>query len=101
MIETNIESNVLDIAEVARLEELRQALGVATIADLSEPIAGGLMCFSGIGSRANQAMGLGMNGPIDVAEIDRLIGFYEGRGVEPRIEVCPLADESLVRGLAD
>jgi GNAT superfamily N-acetyltransferase len=59
------------------------------------------MCFAGAGSRANQAMGLGMNGPVDGAELDRLIAFYESRGVEPRIEVCPLADDSLVRGLAD
>ena len=92
---------MFDAAEIARLEESRQSRGVASVADLAEPIAGGFMCFAGPGSWANQAMGLGMSGPVADADIDRLIDFYASRGVEPRIELCPHADPSLVRGLAD
>src|SRR5690606_55780 len=91
----------VDILRIARLEERRQALGVASIADEAEPLSTGMMCFSGPGSWSNQAMGLGMEGPVSAAELDRLIEFYEARGVEPRLELCPLADETLVRGLAD
>ena len=95
------EIHPLDIAEIARHEEAREARTLAEVADVAEPIAGGQMCFAGKSSHANQAMGLGMNGPVDPATIQRLITFYESRGVEPRIELCPLADESLIRGLAD
>ena len=51
----------------ARMEEARQAHSVAAISDLAEPIGGGLMCFAGAGSFANQAMGVGMDGPVDAA----------------------------------
>jgi hypothetical protein len=91
----------IDIADVARLAEARQARSVAVLADEVEPIAGGVMCFSGAGSWTNQAMGLGMSGPVELAEVDRLIRFYESRGVEPKIELCPFADATLVRGLAE
>jgi GNAT superfamily N-acetyltransferase len=99
---------LLDLAEIARLEERRQAVGVAEVADEAEPIAGGTMCFAGLGSWANQAMGLAMgegtgapdDGAVDDAELDRLTAFYESRGAEPRIEVCPFAHPSLIDGLA-
>ena len=91
----------MDLAEIAQLAEARQARSVAVLADEAEPIAGGIMCFAGVGSWANQAMGLGMNGPVEPAEIDRLVRFYESRGVEPKIELCPFAHETLVRGLAE
>src|SRR5687767_5108741 len=41
-----------------------------------------------------------MTGPITGPELDHLCHFYESRGFEPRIEVCPYAHESLIRGLA-
>ncbi|HEV7280645.1 MAG TPA: GNAT family N-acetyltransferase [Pirellulaceae bacterium] len=90
----------LDVAEFARMEERRQAAGVSCVADEWEEIAGGRICFAGVGSWANQAMGLGMEGPVAEADLDRLVDFFESRGVEPRIEVCPLAHPSLVEGLA-
>ena len=54
----------IDLAEFARLEESRKPSSVARIADEFEEIAGGTMCFGGVGSWANQAMGLGMDGPV-------------------------------------
>ncbi len=91
----------IDLLDFARLEESRQAYSVARIADEFEPIAGGTMCFGGAGSWANQAMGMGMNGPVLPADLDRLIAYYEPRGVEAKVELCPFADVSLVRGLAE
>lgn len=85
--------------DIARLEELRQASDTADVADESEPIAGGFMCYSGPGSWANQAAGLGLDGPVSDEDLDRLVEFYVSRGVEPRIEVCPFVDGSLTRGL--
>ena len=87
--------------EFARLEERRQAIATCDCSIESEPIGGGWMSFAGEGSWANQACCVGLDGPVPGAEIDRLVEFYVSRNVEPRIEVCSLADESLVRGLAD
>lgn len=87
--------------DIARLEEARQARGVADAAGYAEPIAGGLMCFGGEGSWANQACNLALDGPVTGDELDRLCHFYTSRGVEPRVELCPFADRSLIEGLAE
>ena len=87
-------------SEIAPLEERRASLGTAEIAREAEKIAGGFMCFTAPGSWSNQAAALGLSGPVESADIDRLIDFYRVRGVEPRVVLCPFADETLVRGLA-
>lgn len=91
----------MDPLELARLEERRQAIGTAEICSIAEPIAGGMMTYSEPGSWSNQAVGLGLETPVSSGEIDRFIAFYESRGVEPRIEVCPYADPSLLALLAE
>ena len=90
----------LSYVEIARLEEKRMVFGVSAIVQEAVPIAGGVMCYDGPKSWANQAMGLGMEGPVSYGDLDRLVDFYCSRGVEPQIEVCCFADESLVTGLA-
>jgi len=67
----------------------------------SEAIAGGWMSYGGKGSWMNQAVGLGLSGPVPESEVDRLIDFYASRGIEPKIELCPFADHSLVAALSD
>jgi GNAT superfamily N-acetyltransferase len=86
---------------ICLLEEWRQARATAEIADESEDIAGGTMCFSGSGSWSNQAAGLGLRGPVSGAELDRLVAFYRDRGAPPRIEVAAHVDSSLLAGLRD
>lgn len=90
---------MLTPVEIARMEEHRQAVGTSEIAPEWEAIAGGRMCAGEAGGWINQACGLGLEGPVSGDEIDRFIAFYESRGSEPKIEVCPFADESLTRGL--
>lgn len=90
----------LDIAEIARLEETRIATGVASVADEAHPVAGGKLCFAGAGSWANQALGLGMHGPVSDAELDELVDFYTSRSSEPTVNLCAYAHQSLVAGLA-
>lgn len=81
------------------LEETRQAIGTAEISRESIEVGGGIASFSGPGSWNSQACGLGFRGPVSGADIDRLVAFYTERGVEPRIEVCPYADGSLLEAL--
>ena len=96
--------------EEARLEEGRQAAGVGLMmrvgAQMYGPeryqwleIGGGLATYAGPGAWANQAMGLGLDGPVSDEELDRLVEFYESRGVEPRIELAAPADPSVMQGL--
>src|SRR5690606_19368448 len=89
------------LAEIAWLEERRQARMLADVAPLVRPFAGGVMAFHEPGSWQNQATGVGLAGPVDAAEIAELIEFYESRGVEPRIELSPFADETLIAGLGE
>lgn len=65
-----------------------------------ESIAGGWAVFTGVGSPISEARGLGMNGPVTEADMDRLEAFYCCRDDAIRIEVCPLADPSLHQLLA-
>ncbi len=91
---------MIDPEHIAHLEEHRQALGVAEIADLAEPIMGGMMSFTAPGSWTNQACGLSLDGRVTDAELDRLVEFYVSRGCAPRVELCPFADRTLIDGLA-
>jgi GNAT superfamily N-acetyltransferase len=90
---------MLDLADIAKLEERRQAEMLAAVAPLVRPFAGGLMGFHEPGSWQNQASGVGLDGPVEDAEIDAMIEFYVSRGVEPRVELSPFADPSLIAGL--
>lgn len=92
---------MLDPIFIARLEERRQAFGVAEIAAHAQHIMGGTMSATDPGSWTNQACGLGLEGPVSIADVDRLIDFYVSRQLEPRVELAPSADPSLIAALAD
>jgi GNAT superfamily N-acetyltransferase len=47
----------------------------------------------------NYAVGAGLSGPVSGAEVDRLVDFYVPHGIEPRVELCPLADPTFVSEL--
>jgi GNAT superfamily N-acetyltransferase len=90
---------VLDLAVIAQLEERRQADLLAAVAPVVRPFAGGVMGFHEPGSWQNQASGAGLAGPVSDDEIDAMVEFYVSRGVEPRVELSPFADPSLIAGL--
>jgi ribosomal protein S18 acetylase RimI-like enzyme len=90
----------MDPVELARLEEGRQARGVADLARECEPIAGGMMSYEGPDSWANEACGLGLDGPVSGDDLDRLVDWYAQRRVPAKIEVVAHAHESLIAGLS-
>ncbi len=49
----------------------------------------------------NGAFGLGMRGPVEHEEIAALVAFFEERGTPARVDVCPHADATLMRWLAE
>jgi hypothetical protein len=67
---------VLDLADIARLEERRQAELLAAVAPVIQPFAGGVMGFHEPGSWQNQASGAGLDGPVSDDELDAMIEFY-------------------------
>ncbi|TPV97096.1 MAG: GNAT family N-acetyltransferase [Myxococcales bacterium FL481] len=66
----------------------------------SPSLAGARLCFGGVGSWHNQAVGLGFAGPASDRDLDELIQFYGERGVEPRAVLSPYADTSWMTGMA-
>lgn len=94
--------DLIDLAEIARLEEARQAAGTADVAAESRPVAGGTMSRGEPGTWVNTAIGLGLakgGEAVRGEEIDGLIAWYESARIEPRVDVCPYAHPSLVAGL--
>lgn len=100
-----------DLALARRLEEAESHAGAAFAARLGqrrpdvgvavEHVAGGRLIYAGPGSPLSEAKGLGLHGPLTDADLDRVEAFYDDRREPCRVFVCPLADRSLIDGLAD
>jgi len=62
----------------------------------AEAVAGGFAVYAGSGSPANRAVGLGMHGPVTQADLDQVHEFYRRLHAAPGLDLCPLADPSLL-----
>lgn len=91
----------MDLIDLARLDERRQARGLAIVADESRPFAGGVAGRGTPGSWVNNAVGMGLDSEVEAAELDDLIEWYGAVGAEPRLEVSPFVHESLLRLLEE
>jgi GNAT superfamily N-acetyltransferase len=100
----------MDIALARRLERASAMSGKACaegamklhpeIGAALEEIAGGIAVYAGVDSPVTQALGVGLNGPVDSAQLDRLEQFFQFRGAPVAIELCPLAGLPLYEALA-
>ncbi len=94
---------MMDLRDVAMLEEDRLALGMTEVAletrRVSDAWGGGVVTRGEPGTWVNTAVGFGLRGPVSRAAVDSLVEFHESGGVEPRIEVCPFADPSALEQL--
>ncbi len=68
---------------------------------LSVPMMGGYATYAGIDSPITQAFGLGLNGVVEAKQVDELEDFYFSRHSAVNIELCPLADISLLNLLME
>ena len=91
---------LLELADIARAEEARIAVGVSEIADVAVPFAGGWMCRAAPGSWANGTFGAGLSADVSESDVRALIDFFTVAGIEPRVELCPLVHRSLTDALA-
>jgi hypothetical protein len=73
------------------LQKLRPEIG----ADFA-PICGGHMMFAGVNSPIGHAAGLGFDGPVTAADLDRLETFYRSHSAPAQLDICPLTDLSVL-----
>ncbi|MBV8552593.1 MAG: hypothetical protein JOY54_14945 [Acidobacteriaceae bacterium] len=92
-----------DRALAARLEAAEAAIGArmaqaaAATHDVAfEPFAGGVALFAGVGSPMTHAVGIGMRGTASHQELERLEMFYRDRRSACVIDLCTLADTSVI-----
>ena len=64
-----------------------------------EKLAGGFLIYCAPGSPLNRAVGLGMDRPLAKGILKEVEKFYTARHAAPRVDLCPLADSSLIEGL--
>lgn len=64
-------------------------------------IAGGLALYAGEPSPLNQAVGMGLQGPVTAEEFDRFEAFYRDRKCPAQIVLSPYADMSLLGFVRD
>ncbi|MGC8639124.1 MAG: GNAT family N-acetyltransferase [Isosphaeraceae bacterium] len=95
-----------DLELARRVEAAWDFLGVANARELSKlapesradalAVGGGHAVFLGTGSPLSQAQGLGLDGQVSPHDLERLEQFFHDRHTQPRIEVCSMADPSLL-----
>jgi GNAT superfamily N-acetyltransferase len=86
-------TDAASVSAMARtLAQTRPNLGAA-----AEPACGGYAVFGGVGSPMTHAMGIGMSGPVEEAEFDRMEAFFRSRGSPSLIDLCPMADPTVAR----
>ena len=63
-------------------------------------INGGIAVFAGRDSPSTQVVGIGLNGTVSDADLDRMEAFFHARAARVNIDLCPLADPVLLDRLA-
>ncbi|MGD9751714.1 MAG: GNAT family N-acetyltransferase [Acidimicrobiia bacterium] len=63
-------------------------------------VAGGVAAYTGAGMFAARVQGAGLAGPVAEAVLDAAEAFYAACGLAMEVELCPLAHETLLVGLA-
>jgi len=80
-----------------RIERGHADSGIAAGPDADrELIGGGVAIFQAVDLPSTQALAVGMNGPVSSEDLDRLEAFFHSRGSAAIIDLCTLADPSLI-----
>ena len=86
----------MEQAEARNGEEMARLASEASPEAAFETIAGGTAIFAGVGSPMTHALGIGMRPGVSTAEMERLEAFYRERKSACLIDLCPLADDSVI-----
>jgi GNAT superfamily N-acetyltransferase len=86
----------LEAAEADNVTAITR-LAAGSVAGVAfEEFAGGAAVFAGAGSPMTHAMGIGMRGAVAESELERMERFFWERGSACLIDLCPLADVSVI-----
>jgi GNAT superfamily N-acetyltransferase len=86
-----------DMALARRIEAGHAHSATASSQGLSvQEIGGGWAIFHQVDSPITQAIGIGMNGIVTPADLDRLEAFFHSRGSAAVVDLCTLADASVL-----
>lgn len=88
-LERNEALNIVDCVPIL------QRLQLGTTARVL-PVAGGYAVFTRPDFPINRAATLGLTSPVSAGDLDAIEDFYRGYGLPAKIDLCPLADRSLV-----
>ncbi len=66
--------------------------------DVAE-VAGAALCFAGPDSPFNEAKGLGIDAPVNDADVGRIIEFYHSRGARASIVLAPIVANNIASTL--
>jgi hypothetical protein len=89
-----------DALSGVRCAEAHQRLSPGGGATVLE-VGGGFAIFMGAESPLTHALGLGMRGEVRADQVDRIEEFYRALGATVSVDLCPLADASLVELLGE
>jgi GNAT superfamily N-acetyltransferase len=89
----------IEATDAASVSAMARALAQTcpNLGAAAEPACGGYAVFGGVGSPMTHAMGIGMSGPVEEAEFDRMEAFFRTRGSPSLIDLCPMADPTVIR----
>jgi hypothetical protein len=94
-----------DLGLACRLERAEAANARGCIAIHPEAasldVAGGCAVFVGVDSPLSRAVGVGLDGRVTEAELAELEAFFRTRGAKPAVDLCPLADPTLIAKLGE
>jgi hypothetical protein len=86
-----------DLALARRIEAGHaHSAAVSTTGVSVEEIGDGWAIFHQVDSPVTQAIGIGLRGPVGSSELDRLEAFFHDRGSAAVIDLCGLADPSVL-----
>jgi len=88
-----------DLALARRIELANAGINARSARSMegaaAEGFGGGWAIYAGQDSPMTHALGVGMSGPVDVAELERMEAFFRERGTAAVIDLSVLADESV------
>lgn len=87
-------SDVIRSFDASLVDSMRE------VAPASQPVGEGCMGIGRPGSWMNQTVGLGQIEPVTTEQIQAVIDFYQGHGIEPRVEVPSRVHPSIYQELA-
>lgn len=85
----------IEMAEAAHVIASAEAVKDIRSETITKSFAGGIAVFAGVRSALTHAIGIGLDGTVPEADLERMEEFFRLQGSPCVFELCPLADVSI------